>query len=204
MRGLLLLSDPYHTQMNPQYWQSEAIKYNMEVEIGETAACNEPLLLHAEGRLQRSAANRDCPRGDFDLLSDFQYRLYRLRRRCEWICILAEGKLCSYALALAAQLPVDRLILLGKGCFACRDAGRSRRRISSFARRNLAFITAEIIAAGMEEADLRILRSGLGYHSGGLLALPDAAELWQKRETFLTSSFPALQEAFAGGKQLAD
>ena len=124
-------------------------------------------------------------------LSHAQLLLSRLMRRCGWVCVWAEGDAAACGLILSAQFSVDRLILVGDSAFQNHPPDRAQRRLNAFARRNLSLITAEIIAAGMGERAVRLLSSGLGWH-GRLLSLPDAAELWQKRETFLTAPFEAL------------
>ena len=177
MRGLLLLSDPQHAQMRPECWLAEARKLNMEIQYDETAACKGP-----------------------PLLSALQLKFQRLRRRCEWVCVMAEGDMAAHGLILAAQLPVDRLILLGGSVLRKRHADRRQRRLNAFARRNLSLITAEILAAGMDTRCLRRLSSSLGYHCAGLICTEDAAELWQKRESFLTAPFDALVEQAEYGK----
>lgn len=124
-------------------------------------------------------------------LSHAQSRFSHLKRHCDWVCVLAEGDCVAYALILAAQFCVDRLILIGD----ILPKGRPRRhmrRLSAFALRNLSLITSEIIAVDMGERSLRRLSSGLGICCGGLILIPDAAELWQSCETFLTQPFEAL------------
>jgi len=129
-----------------------------------------------------------------------QLGFHRLCRRCDWVCVMAEGDMACLGLILAAQLSVDRLILLGGRSFLRVGKARQLRWMNAFARRNLALITAEILAVGLPEAALRTLATGLGFHSGGLLEIGDAAELWQKRETFLTAPFATLQRAVDCGK----
>ena len=140
--------------------------------------------------LYENAAETDDPPL---FLSRAQLLLSRLMHRCDWVCVLSEDDLLACALILAEQYPVDRLILMGGSAFQKHSPDRRRRRLDAFARRNLSLITAEIIAAGMDERALKQLSSGLGWH-GKLLYLPDAAELWRKRETFLTAPFEALSE----------
>lgn len=102
--------------------------------------------------------------------------------------------MCAQAVILAAQLPVDRLVLMDGALFENRPSDRLHRRLRSFARRNLSLITAEVIAVGMDNAAFRRLSSGLGYHCAGLLRVRDGAELWQKHETFLTAPFDTLAD----------
>jgi len=168
MRGLLLLSDPHYGRISPGCWIAECGRLGIKVQWKEAAA-DQPSLLCA-----------------------FQTALCRLREDCGWVCVLAEGFLAAYGLALAEQLNVDRLILMGGQAF--RREGVRRSGINAFARRNLSLITAELIAVEMDEKAIGRLSSGLGYHCGGLLRLKDAAQLWQKRESFLTAPFSTLAD----------
>lgn len=168
MRGLLLLSDPNHPQIQPERCIAEAEKHNIKVQWDETAAIQRP-----------------------PLLSDLQLHLYRLRRQCSWLCVMAEGEAAAHAIILAAQLPVDRLILIGDLPFR-RSSDRRRRRLNAFARRNLSLITAEIVAVGMDDRLFHRFSAGLGCCCGALVRAQDAAELWQKRESFLLEAFPGL------------
>lgn len=170
MRGLLLLSDPHYAQINAGRWPGEKLSPYMHIQREEAAAGNQP-----------------------SLLSALQLKLCRLREDCDWICVMAEGNMLAYALILAAQLQVDRLVLLGDTVFR-RHPDRLQRRINAFARRNLSLITAEIIAVGMEEQSVAKLSAGLGYHCGGLLAVQDTSELWRRRESFLTAPFSTLAD----------
>jgi len=163
MRGLLVLSS------RPEFFLEKTQLQDFEI-------------------LHENAAEQDHPPL---FLSHAQLRFSRLRRRCEWVCVLAEGDCAAYALILAAQFCVDRLILTGD-ILPARHPDRHTRRLNAFARRNLSLITAEIIAADVGEKSLRRLSSGLGICCGGLIHLPDAAELWQSCETFLTQPFEAL------------
>lgn len=81
------------------------------------------------------------------LLSQAQTALWNLRRAHSWVCVAAQGEAACIALALAAQLPVERVALLGK---AGEGARRSRelRRLRAYARRNLALLTSEILLVG--------------------------------------------------------
>lgn len=169
MRGLLLLSDPHHAQMNPDRMRGEAQRLGLKVHCETAAEMHPPLFL-----------------------SRCQLQFSRLRRHCDWVCVLAEGDAAACGMILAAQLPVDRLILLGDRPFCRRHPNRRLRRINAFALRNLSLITAGIIAAGMDGRALRRLSASLGFQGEGLICLQDAAELWQKRESFLTEPFPSL------------
>lgn len=170
MRGLLLLSDPDCGRLEALRWLDEGARLHWNIQWYE------------------ATLNRQS------LLSMLQSLLQHLRETCDWICIMAEGNLTAHALALAAQFSVERLILLGDSLFCERPAERNQRKINAFARRNLALITSEIIAVDMGDAALRRLKSGLGLCSGGLIHVADAAELWRKRESFLTAPFRTLAE----------
>lgn len=166
MRGLLVLSN-----RRPEISLSQTQRQNFTILHENAAEYGHPPLFLSRAQLQFS----------------------RLRRRCDWVCVLAEGDCAAHGLILAAQLSVDRLIL-ADALLQGRCADRHMRRLNAFARRNLALITAEIIAAGMGERGLKALAAGLGVCCGGLIHLPDAAELWQSCETFLTLPFAALSE----------
>ncbi len=73
------------------------------------------------------------------------------------------------ALALAAQLPVDRVALLGGSPFGAvrTDGGaigraRELARVDAFARRNLALVVAEILLVNVPDDERRKLIRGLG------------------------------------------
>lgn len=84
-------------------------------------------------------------------LSQAQAALWQKRRRHGWVCIAAQGEAASIALALAAQLPVDRVAILSPGQNGP-GLPREMRRLKAFARRNLALVTAEILLIGAQEA----------------------------------------------------
>ena len=97
-----------------------------------------------------------------------QDALRELRRRCGWVCV-ASGRGCAgVALFLAAQLPVDRVALLGGTPFSPLPAGgtaarrRELRRMDALARRNLALLVAEILLVDVAEDEARRLICGLG------------------------------------------
>ena len=76
-----------------------------------------------------------------------------VRRRCARSAILGIGAGCHAALALAGQLPVDRLVLLtGAGIVAERLAG-TLRRLRAYARRNAALCVAEVLILQAGEAE---------------------------------------------------
>ena len=68
----------------------------------------------------------------------------RVRLHCRQSAIAAAGGGCDAALALAGQLPVDRLALV-TGSFGGEPPRGPRRRIRSYARRNAAFCVAEVL-----------------------------------------------------------
>ena len=102
-------------------------------------------------------------------LPQAQEALWRLRRRFGWICVAGEGACAGLALALAAQLPVDRVALLGGSPFGAvrTDGGaigraRELARVDAFARRNLALVVAEILLVNVPDDERRKLIRGLG------------------------------------------
>lgn len=93
------------------------------------------------------------------LLYQAQAALQHARRKWDWLCVCAQGHAACLALALAAQLPVDRLALIAPEW----GAGGMRRellRLRSYARRNLALITAEILLLDAPEDLVRSLMRG--------------------------------------------
>ena len=97
-----------------------------------------------------------------------QAALWELKQRCGWVCVAAERGCAGVALALAEQLPVDRVALLGGTSFAdlpeggCRARRREMRRMDAFARRNLALLVAELLLIDVPEDEARRLECGLG------------------------------------------
>lgn len=97
-----------------------------------------------------------------------QDALRELRRRCGWVCVISERGCAGVALFLAAQLPVDRVALLGGTPFSplptSGTAARRRelRRMDALARRNLALVVAELMLVDVPEDEKRRLVRGLG------------------------------------------
>lgn len=93
-----------------------------------------------------------------------QAALWELRRKCGWICVCAEGSSSAAAIALAAQLPVDRLALAAPELFSSADHGISRQasRLRAFARRNLSLVVAQILLADTDESQLRSMMRASG------------------------------------------
>lgn len=141
---------------------------------------SDPLRAGAQGRIiermKRSASERDAGRNLFQIdfpegekcLPQAQAALWELRRRCGWVCVAAERGCAGVALALAEQLPVDRVVLLGGTPFSPLPEGgsaarrRELRRMDGFARRNLALMVGELLLIDVPEDEVRRLMSGLG------------------------------------------
>ena len=141
---------------------------------------SDPLCADSRGRIiermQWSAAERvaghNLLRIDFPgmekCLPRAQAALWELRKRCGWVCVAAERGGAGVALALAEQLPVDRVALLGGTPFAPLPEGGSRarrremRRMDAFARRNLALLVAELMLVDVPADEVRRLECGLG------------------------------------------
>lgn len=90
-------------------------------------------------------------------LPQAQTALWQLRRECDWVCVAARGACGCVAAALAAQLPVDRLVLAGNRLFAPVNDNwpRELRRLNAFARRNLSLITAQLVLVAPEGREVR-------------------------------------------------
>ena len=97
-----------------------------------------------------------------------QAALWELKQRCGWVCVAAERGCAGVALALAEQLPVDRVALLGGTPFSPlpEDGSRLRRRelrrMDAFARRNLSLMVSELLLIDVSEDEMRRLACGLG------------------------------------------
>lgn len=142
------------------------------------------------------------PRAREPLREGLQALLHRMRSERGAASILARGTGCGAALALAEQLPVERLVLLEpeamfrrtmiwerfRGEAAEKDIDRQARRLCAFARRNLSLCVADaLVVEAAESRGHRLLaEGGLGAH-GRLLRLSsnDAEETRQAIERFL-------------------
>lgn len=94
-------------------------------------------------------------------LSQAQTALWQARREGDWVCIWACGTAVYIALALAAQLSLDRLVLTGMPDPRIK-LPRELNRLKAFARRNLALITAEMLLVGADDIQIRSLLRGTG------------------------------------------
>lgn len=90
-------------------------------------------------------------------LSQAQGELWKLRQESGWICVAAGGAAAYIALALAAQLPVDRIALIGGWLHRRENLGRSLNRIRAYARRNLSLVVAEVLTFDATADELRFL-----------------------------------------------
>lgn len=108
-------------------------------------------------------------------LSLAQTALWRLRQRCGWICVAAEGDAACIAVALAAQLPVERLALVEGSLFLPRrrDMPRELTRLQAYARRNLSLVISEILLIGAQEAETRGFLRG---HARGPVCVLEGVE----------------------------
>lgn len=104
--------------------------------------------------------------GGPDLHGRLQEAYYEIRRRCAVPTIVAGRQACWAALALAEQLPADRLVLIdpgeaspGIGIDAPIALRRSLSRLKRFAVNNLSFCTGDVLAiVGQPEAVPRLRR----------------------------------------------
>jgi len=141
--------------------------------------------------IQRQIPNTDTITLIFDengrYLSLAQTALWRMRQAHNWICVAAEGEAAAIAVALAAQLPVDRLALAGSGLFSPRQKGQDRElaRLSAYARRNLSLVISEIMLIGAAERELRgFLR---GRARGRICAVEERETGWESCLDLLAS-----------------
>lgn len=101
-----------------------------------------------------------CGAGAGDALSRAQAALQWTRERFGWVCVAASGGAAWIALALAAQLPVERLALWQDAV----PQGRELARIEAFARRNLSLVAAEILLVDVPAADAHRLARRVSRH----------------------------------------
>ena len=124
------------------------------------------------------------------LLGGLQAQLQLAREGFRYSGILARGAGCGAALALAEQLPVDRLALIeppealhtfprpgprAPGDPALSKRRRQVRRLNAFARRNLSLCVADVLVAEKPDAAFarRLWEGGLRDHSRVVrLAIP--------------------------------
>lgn len=112
-------------------------------------------------------------------LSQAQQALWEMRRRCSWICVSARGRAAAIAIALAAQLPVDRLALGSFRLFAPEAVHLPRElvRIRSFARRNLPLVASRVLLMEADAGEARRLVRMLGGREVCILENWDAGAL---------------------------
>lgn len=94
-------------------------------------------------------------------LSQAQTALWRARGDGSWICVTASGTAVYIALALAAQMHIDRLVLTDMPDPRAK-LPRELNRLKAFARRNLALVTAEILLVGADEQHFHRMLRGTG------------------------------------------
>lgn len=127
-------------------------------------------------------------------LSLAQAALWRIRQKSEWVCVAAEGKAACIALALAAQLPVDRLALADSDVFSGRRRGVPREiaRLEAYARRNFSLVVSEILLIGAREAEAR--RMLHAWNRDKVCVVAGDALDWKKQWTLLTAPWDVLSQ----------
>ena len=115
---------------------------------------NDPM----NGKIQNVQGLVFTENGSF--LSQAQTALWNARKNSGWVCVAAEGAAAYIALALAAQLPVNRLALLNLPVNRPR-LSRELNRMRAFARRNLALVVSEVLIAGAADRRGQSLARGL-------------------------------------------
>lgn len=101
--------------------------------------------------LQRLIFNENEP-----LLPQAQEALWCMRRLCDWICMAAEHERVFVALALAEQLPVERLALMGEWM----DVQCIHRDLRRYALRNLPLVVADAVLMGASSRELQTMLRG--------------------------------------------
>lgn len=126
---------------------------------------------------------------DGRFLSRLRTALQGMRGRCRKVGVAAEGHVSGAAVSLAAQLPVDEILLMDSRIFTPGErktkAQRQLARIAGFARRNLSLVVADAVLVDCAPAELRRLLRFLVngsvriVHSG-----PEGMDnLWRKDES---------------------
>lgn len=130
---------------------------------GESVGClllGETWRMHElKERLNACSVETAKPALDGDLLCAAQEGLRSVRRNDGLCCVAAEGELWTAALALAAQLCVDRVALITPTNRMKRPKNNFERqieRLKGYACRNLSFCVSEVLV--LEEADVQDAR----------------------------------------------
>ena len=138
--------------------------------------------LKARG-IRAETFRRDGARTMYDAL---QRAYQRVRRDGAVSGIVAQGAGCDCALALACQLPSDRLVLLEP--MRWHDdgpVGRQLKRIRAFARQNAAFCVADALIVPGPHTDEKLTRR-LRHDLGGTVTLlRPAEEMWSNGKEVL-------------------
>ena len=104
----------------------------------------------------------------------------RLEKTC--ICLAAEGGACAIALALAAQLPVEKLALRDCVLFdrrRLRKGPRQLKAVAAFARQNLSLVISRLMLADTAQAEIRrIIRGISSYAELAVWTQNDAGKGW--------------------------
>lgn len=130
-----------------------------------------------------------CPNGG-RLHAELQRAYQRVRGAGDVAAIAAAGTACDAALALAGQLPADRLVLIGgarAGGTLPDDWRGQLRRIRAFARRNAVFCVADVLAVEpLSDAGLdRLDRLGRALCNSRFRGAAVREDLWINRKEVL-------------------
>lgn len=131
--------------------------------------------------VQRLIFNENEP-----LLPQAQEALWHMRRDCDWICVAAEHERVFIALALAEQLPVERLALMGEWM----DGRCIHRDLRRYALRNLPLAVADAILMGASSRELQMMLRGRRYGETCLLS----ETRWAECAGLLTAPWEAVAE----------
>lgn len=122
--------------------------------------------LHAGAMLQRQSEYTNSMTLIFNengrYLSLAQTALWHMRKRFDWVCVAAEGSAACIAVALAAQLPVDRLVLTEGSMSMTRKKGIPREllRLERYARRNFSLVISELLLLNCREEEIKNFLQG--------------------------------------------
>jgi len=188
-KGWILLPDPFSEKRR---FGSLASQIQKEFENTQTLIFDEDGRFLEECRTadgkEGRREDRKPPKGD-GILPQLRAALQAMRGRCRQVGIAAEGSMCGAAASVAAQLPVDEILLFESRIFIPGErktkAQRRLARIAGFARRNLPLVVADAVLVDCAPVELRQLLRFLVngsvriVHSG-----PEGVgNLWRKNES---------------------
>ena len=155
--------------------------------IGIPLLCGLSIYLEKCGAVVR---NFNCRESD-TIHARLQEAFQQVRKAGELACVLAAGTGCYAALALAEQLPVDRLVLLDDDRLGNWRKNRNRmvdnvklrrqvRRLSGYVRRNLPFCVSDVLLVAGNGGEGRLARIRDELCNGRTRFIAAQGDFWKK------------------------